>query len=402
MDCQQVTRDEIAEKYLRGRLEEEEQNDFETHLLECVRCTQAVEALQSTREVLVAQAQEIRKQSGGLTPAPVKVPWWKKRAFAYAMVLVCVLGLGRITLYRRLGHEHSTAQQVQQTPPPAFAAGAQSSLSGQPEPQVGANGPAKQVNEFATDQHLAVQVQAPPVAEKAVPVATAPEQNANSNPEAVRPVQPESTAPGGEATATDKLPATQPVPPIQASTVNEDDEKDLFVLGTVSPPPYTFAGQATTAAGPFSVTKPKPGTSLTTGATQAGNAGTLKPSQAAFQNAMGAYIEGRYSDAAELLQDAVRQDPKASDANFFLGVCRLTLGHPEESIAPFRAALQDEKSLYTQAAHFYLAKAYVQTRDLESAEGQLSVAASLPGRWKSEAASELPRVRAIRLKRSTR
>ena len=42
MNCQNVGEDGIAEKYLKGELQEPLQDEFEVHILECDRCLQLV------------------------------------------------------------------------------------------------------------------------------------------------------------------------------------------------------------------------------------------------------------------------------------------------------------------------------------------------------------------------
>ena len=139
MDCLQVKQEGLATKYLQGQLDEEQKNELETHLLECTRCAHAVEALQSTREILVAQAQEIRKQSGGLSPepVPVKVPG-KNRGMVYALVLMCALAVISYATYRRFAHDVA----VQQSPAPAAtpaASSVQPNNPGQPPPEAEVN-----------------------------------------------------------------------------------------------------------------------------------------------------------------------------------------------------------------------------------------------------------------------
>ena len=67
-----------------------------------------------------------------------------------------------------------------------------------------------------------------------------------------------------------------------------------------------------------------------------------------------------YPDAAILLERAVEAEPTAADANIFLAICRLMQGKVADSVAPLKVALTNEDSVYTQSAHFYLAKAYIQ------------------------------------------
>jgi tetratricopeptide (TPR) repeat protein len=111
---------------------------------------------------------------------------------------------------------------------------------------------------------------------------------------------------------------------------------------------------------------------------------------------MAAYVEKRYDDAVELLEAALKDQPGAPDINFYLGISLLMKGKPEESVGPLQTAAANEKSPYQQSAHFFLAKAYLQTADLARAENELQIAASTPGSRASEARSLLERIHALR------
>ena len=110
---------------------------------------------------------------------------------------------------------------------------------------------------------------------------------------------------------------------------------------------------------------------------------------------MNAYVERRYADALDLLEQAIQIEPKASDVNFYLGICRLLEAKPGDSIAPLNAVLRNQESPLTQAAHFYLAKAFIQTGSLAQAEAQLLSAAAMPGSLSTEAGLELARLQAL-------
>jgi hypothetical protein len=173
-----------------------------------------------------------------------------------------------------------------------------------------------------------------------------------------------------------------------ADATSDETAKELFRLGTVQAPPYTFSGFASAAAHD---------TDMDAG----GLAGKPRKSpidqaRPFFRDAMDAYVAQRYSDASDLLEKAAQTEPNAADVNFYLGVCRLLQGRPGDSIAPLNSILSDETSPWAQAAHFYLAKAYIQTGDLARAETQLHAAADMPGRLKAEAGSELARLQTVR------
>jgi TolA-binding protein len=118
--------------------------------------------------------------------------------------------------------------------------------------------------------------------------------------------------------------------------------------------------------------------------------------RAFFQQAMLAYIKGQYGGAAQLLEKTIQSQPGAVPANFYLGVCRLLQGHPLESVAPLKEVLAAPASSFTQSAHFYLAKAYLQMSQLEDAEHEMQAAAALTGNLTAEAQSLAARIHTLR------
>ncbi|PYV71692.1 MAG: hypothetical protein DMG97_15415 [Acidobacteria bacterium] len=91
-------------------------------------------------------------------------------------------------------------------------------------------------------------------------------------------------------------------------------------------------------------------------------------------------------------------EPDATDANFYLGVCELLNAQADESLAHLQIAAKSAPPSLAQQAHFYLAKAYVQTRDLASAEKEMSAAAAIVGQFTASARSDLASVQALRAK----
>ncbi|PYX11956.1 MAG: hypothetical protein DMG85_03890 [Acidobacteria bacterium] len=63
MECQELHRSELAEKYLNGQLDPATRDDFEVHILECPQCLQDVEAVLALREQLADRAPQIRADS---------------------------------------------------------------------------------------------------------------------------------------------------------------------------------------------------------------------------------------------------------------------------------------------------------------------------------------------------
>jgi tetratricopeptide (TPR) repeat protein len=117
--------------------------------------------------------------------------------------------------------------------------------------------------------------------------------------------------------------------------------------------------------------------------------------QTIFHEAMLAYAEKRYGDTETLLQSAIQSAPGSIDINYYLGICRLLGDRANEAIEPLQLVLTKEKSPYSQSAHFYLGKAYLQMRDITHAQSELELAAAVPGRLTAEATSTLARLRAV-------
>lgn len=55
MTCEEVERDELAERYVFGQLDERQQEAFEDHYFDCAACLAQVRAIQDAREALTAQ-----------------------------------------------------------------------------------------------------------------------------------------------------------------------------------------------------------------------------------------------------------------------------------------------------------------------------------------------------------
>lgn len=85
MQCEQVLRDEIAERYLRGALSAADQEAFEDHYFECASCFDELENLRLIREALAGGAAAGEARSGA------RAGWapWK---WAAAAVVALVAG----------------------------------------------------------------------------------------------------------------------------------------------------------------------------------------------------------------------------------------------------------------------------------------------------------------------
>src|SRR5579859_2505131 len=108
MDCEQVARDELVEKYLSGQLEPPLQRDFQVHILECPECLALLETCEDIRDDLAPRAaainQKYEKRFWNL--GSLRLPW---RTAALAglgcvVVLAVVLGLRTGWISGRGGH----------------------------------------------------------------------------------------------------------------------------------------------------------------------------------------------------------------------------------------------------------------------------------------------------------
>ncbi len=350
MDCELLGQQEFAEKFVSGQLDAGAQEEFEIHLLECARCQQSVEALESIRTALVEAEPQIRM--------PSRV-WWRPRwawAAAAAMIVI-VAATVRVTVSR----EHGNARMAEAP----IAAPAPTPNRGQAPPVAQAQAP--QAEKPLVAVRPATHSEPPQLPET---VATAPA----STPQI-------TTASPTPAVVADGTPRQSPSKPTAS---NDRVAAEIFRLATVDPPPYTFAGFSNDKSGRHA---PAPGYS---------QPGTAPTARANFQDAMAQYVGGNYAAALTLLEDADRAARGATDVNFYLGVCRLLLGRPAESIAPLKAAIGNGSSPFLQSAHYYLAKAYLQTNKLAEAETELESAVQMPGRLSAEAASLLAKLRALR------
>jgi tetratricopeptide (TPR) repeat protein len=167
--------------------------------------------------------------------------------------------------------------------------------------------------------------------------------------------------------------------------MSDEGERELFRLSAVRPAPYNFSGVASRRG-------------FDTGASSAAPRGVESATEqrALFADAMRAYVDRNYDEASDLLHRVLQADPEASDANFYLGVILLLKGRPDQAVEPLRFAATNGRDRWSQPAHFYLAKTYLQTRDLASAESELKAAADIAGPWTGTAKADLATLQALR------
>jgi TolA-binding protein len=407
MNCQQLDRNELVEKYLNNQLDSAEQDEFEIHILECPACLHTVEMFQALSEGLSQQEHEIRVQR------QLPRPWFRWKWLALASVVV--FGGAGVLELRHLSAPptHTASLPVSQgaSSSPTFSdlhKGASSSapvnLAAKPPSMGPPPAPGRHNTEAAkrnpTRDHngrytLGAPQQPgikPPDVPSGLEANTASPQSASVAPKSDE----RASAPSVSSSTTPSVGNREhPAPPSGTGLATDEAARELFRLGVVQPPPYTFSGLAAGKGNKSSKPGAAPESGLGTAPDPAAGR-SLDPGRTYFQNGMNAYVEKRYRDAIDLLERAVDDEPKAPDANFFLGVCRLLEARQSEAIPPLKTVAANEQSPYAQSAHFYLAKAYIQMGDLAQAETELEAAAAVPGRLGAEARSALSRLQAVR------
>jgi TolA-binding protein len=357
MDCQRIAEGELVEQYLNGRLDPALQDDLEVHLLSCPQCLAHAETLKAIRAGLATAPQGARESA----VRKFWSPGWGRVAAAAAVLILVAAG---IYLFRQSSRKPA---QTANTPTEAPS-----------------NTPVvpKSRNEAGSEQHASDHPAPKP--ERKNP---RPEKKPDRDSREVQgpKITPETQVATNHPTPAPSSPPGNVRKEPTSSGMSEEDAVELYRLAAVQAPPYTFNQPGGSGPGTAQGAKPSSSFSSMTG-----------PGRAFFQQAMLAYVEGHYQDAAQLLEKTVQSQPRAAPANFYLGVCRLLQGHPSASVAPLKEVLAAPASSFTQSAHFYLAKAYLQMSQLEDAEREMQAAANLSGNLTAEAQSLSARIHALR------
>ena len=375
MDCQEVARGELAEEYLQGRLEAAQQDDFEAHILECEHCLRTVETLQAVRNDLKRRTHEIRAHPGS------------RGSFRWSWLAVAALFLVVGGLVVRQVRQQRTAVAQQKAPQQNAPANSASGASETASQGVQQASPPAQVT-----QSYALNARGPKRTAPAQKVQKRGEEGKSTSPAPVVSANPANT-PTPDSQVAVATPASVgksgDTKSLQQSAsasglMSDEGERELFRLGAVRAPAYDFSGVATHGTA-------GPGSGATTGRTPLSG-----EQRALFERAMRAYIDGNYDETIDLLERVLAADSNAADANFYLGATLLLKGRPDQAFAPLNAAAANQHSRWAQPAHFYLAKAYLQTRDLASAEAELKAAAAITGALTASARADLATVQALR------
>lgn len=406
MTCEGIDRDELVGRYLRSELDLATQDEFETHILECSTCLQRVEMMLSISQGLQERAPTIRAtQDKGM-------PWWK---WAPALAAVLVLGAAvSILLIKHSASKQTASSNVQ----PSGVGTPSNSLGG---PKAGEENQSDNASstaptnpqiaeKLAAGNHSAELNSAPPQSRESGSVKSRSSGSGESGTRNQATQQPtaqeQASNPDGTATQappgaiTAGIGSQLPLAPGEGvKNSNDEGAKELFRLGAVQPPPYTFSGlAASTKVDGKQTGKHEEGLGAAMPTGQPENAQPPGQGRTYFQNAMGAYVERRYADAVPLLEADLDLEPKALDANYYLGICLLLLAQPADAIAPLKTVATSNASALAPPAHFYLAKAYLQVEDLDNAETELRVAGAGSGRLAAEARATLRKLQALKTK----
>jgi hypothetical protein len=114
-----------------------------------------------------------------------------------------------------------------------------------------------------------------------------------------------------------------------------------------------------------------------------------------FEQAMRQYTRGNYAACIPGLRAALKLDPEATDARFYLGISYLLMDQNDQAVEELRhtAALGDTP--YLDGAHFYLAKAYLRKKNFASAEDELGKTVAVHGSYEAEARKLIEQLHAV-------
>jgi Tetratricopeptide repeat/Putative zinc-finger len=329
MTCATYANDsDAAERYVLGEMGEAEQASFEEHYFGCDACFASVQTLQQMQTALRGAPQE---QLAGQTAAPAAAQ--APPAQTAAAHTAAAQAPATVVNFPKRGFAGVDAKWW------GLAVAATLLLTTMWWPRRGVDP--------AVDPSATVARNTDPLAP---PASNPPPSNppSSAQPSGVKPSdgQQGSKVPGDSGAAAGgavkppvSSPSTPPREPVQPS-------RGLEALAVVTPPPYV----------PLQTR---------------GSANTLAQS---FASAMTRYSAKDYAGAAEQLQPLAESSPDAAHVQFFLGISQLMSGKPAAAIESLDRAATTGTAPFADEAHFYLAKAAMQTRDLARAERELQIA----------------------------
>jgi hypothetical protein len=325
-----ATDSDAAERYVLGQMGEAEQTSFEEHFFGCDACFASVQTLQQMQTALrgaPAQEQLVERTAG---PAAVQPAAVQPAATQPVTAQAAPQGATVVTFPKR-GFAGIDAKWW------GLAVAATLLLTTMWWPRRGVE-PGAEPGTVARNTDPA-----PP------PSSNPPPSNppSSAQPSGVKPSdgQPGSKVPGDAGTAGSGVkPSSPPSPSPRVEPVRPS--RGLEALAIVTPPPYV----------PLQTR---------------GSANTLAQS---FAAAMTRYSAKDYAGAVEQLQPLADASPDAAHVQFFLGISQLMSGKPAAAIESLDRAAATGTAPFADEAHFYLAKAAMQTRDLTRAERELQIA----------------------------
>jgi TolA-binding protein len=108
-----------------------------------------------------------------------------------------------------------------------------------------------------------------------------------------------------------------------------------------------------------------------------------------FHKAMQFYLSRDYTHAIPGVRAAAKANPQTASFNFYLGACYLLTGQTDPAIVSFRQTVSLGDPAYSESAHFYLAKAFLQKREVARAKDELQKTVQFHGSLEAPAAEIL-------------
>jgi hypothetical protein len=314
MTCATYANDsDAAERYVLGQMGEAEQSSFEEHFFGCDECFASVQTLQQMQTALRSTPPAQPRIEASAAPASPA-------------------GSQNVLTFPKRGFAGVDAKWW------GLAVAATLLLTIVWWPRRGVERAADPGTTVARNTEPAVQppsTPSPSTPSTSTPSSASP---SGAQPSGVKPSdgQPGSKVPSIDAPGGQVKPRVEPVRPTRG----------LEALAVVTPPPYV----------PLQTR---------------GSANT--PAQS-FAAAMTRYSAKDYAGAAEQLQPLAESSPDAAHVQFFLGISQLMSGKPAAAIESLDRAAATGTAPFADEAHFYLAKAAMQSRDLTRAERELQIA----------------------------
>ena len=120
----------------------------------------------------------------------------------------------------------------------------------------------------------------------------------------------------------------------------------------------------------------------------------------AFIAGMQQYTGHDYAAAIPLLERAVKDEPGAEDARFYLGATLLLHDRPADAIAALQPLTVKAESPFAEEAEFLIAKAHLRRGELDAAAAALEKTAKMHGEREPEASMLRARVAQLQAERS--